>query len=328
MVRVVNRNRWLVVASLMIGCACAHAHSVQVNCGGEGQFSSIGAALKHLGSLGNDAPYTISVKGACHENLVIKDLGPLTIAGTAGASISDASNGSRDVIAVDNTRVTIIAMTINGNVNTDAVDCYNNAYCHLVDNTIQGGYDAVGIYKTARGVVVGGVLQNNFATGMQISGEAFADGVTIQGNPTGVNVTRGGRGTVGITDPVFDPVPAVAQALIANNGIGIFVGEGAEFRCEGCTIRNNGSDGIHADVSAAVSVTPAYAYFDQTFLQSTINNNSGVGVYIGDLSSATFTGQTSVNSNGQPDIACNSATAVTRGAIAAAGGAAHTNCSN
>ena len=328
MVGVVNRNSWLVVASLMIGCACAHAHSVQVNCGGEGQFSSIGAALKHLGSLGNDAPYAISVKGACHENLVIKDLGPLTIAGSAGASISDASNGTRDVIVVANTRVTISAMTINGNVNTDAVDCYDNAYCHLVDNTIQGGYDAVGIYKTARGVVAGGVLQNNFATGIQVSGEATIVGVTIQGNPTGVNVTRGGRATVGIADPVFDQVPAVTQLLVVNNGIGIFVGEGAELRCGGCTIRNNSSDGIHADVSAAISVTPSFVYFDGAFLQSTITNNSGVGVYVGDLSSATFTGQTSVNSNGQPDIACNSVTAVTRGAIAAAGGTAHTNCPN
>jgi hypothetical protein len=278
--------------------------------------------------LGNDAAYTIGVKGACHENLVIKDLGALTIAGSAGASISDASNGTRDVIAVDNTRVTISAMTINGNVNTDAVACYNNAYCHLLDNTIQGGYAAVGIYKTARGVVVGGVLQNNFATGLQVGGEATASGVTIQGNPTGVNVTRGGRASVGIADPVFDPVASDAQSLVVNNGRGIFVGEGAELRCGGCTIRNNSSDGIHLDVSAALSVTPAFAYFDGASFHATITNNAGVGVYVGELSSATFTGQTSVNGNGQPDIACNSATAVTRGAIAATGGTAHTNCSN
>jgi hypothetical protein len=327
MVAAVNSKKWFLIACLTIGWTCAHAHSVQVNCDGDSQFSSISAALRYLSSLGTDTPNTISVKGSCHENPVIRDLGRLTIAGSAGASISDASNGTRDVIVVDNTRLTVSGMTINGNVNTDGIDCYHGAYCFLVNNTFQGAYDGVGIYKTATGVVVGGVLQNNFATGIQVSGEATMTGVTIRANPIGVNVTRGGRALIGVGDPVFDPVPTDTPVLIINNGIGAFVGEGAELRCAGCTIRNNSGDGMHVDLSAAISVTSAFAY-DGTIFQSTITNNAGSGVYIGDLSSAAFSGQPSVSGNGRLDIDCNSATAVTRAAIAAAGGAVHTNCSN
>ncbi len=52
------------------------------------------------------------------------------------------------------------------------------------------------------------------------------------------------------------------------------------------------------------------------------------GVYVGELSSATFRGASTVTGNGQRDISCNSPTSVTRGAAAAAGGAARTNCPN
>jgi hypothetical protein len=59
-----------------------------------------------------------------------------------------------------------------------------------------------------------------------------------------------------------------------------------------------------------------------------VTNNSGNGVYVGDLTSATFKGASTVTGNGQSDISCNSTTAVTRGALVAAGSAARTNCTN
>jgi hypothetical protein len=326
-VNIRNWNGWLVGAGLLLGCTSLEAQTLQVDCGGGGSLSSINAALKALGSYGSDVAVTIDVKGACNENLAIRNLARLTIAGMPGASISDASNGTRDVIAVDNSRLTLTGMTVNGSVNTDGVDCYNGAYCYLVGNTIQGAYDGVGIYKTATGVVVGGVLQNNAATGLQVLGEATAVGATIQRNPTGVNVVQGGRAGVNVGDPVFYPVPTDTPVLVVSNGVGIFVGQGAEVKCTGCTIRNNTAQGILADVSAAVSVIPSYNY-DGSVFQATITNNGSVGVYVGDLASATFTGNSSVSGNAQPNIDCNAATAVTRGAIAAAGGATYTNCSH
>ena len=96
----------------------------------------------------------------------------------------------------------------------------------------------------------------------------------------------------------------------------------ADLTCIGCIVENNAGNGIQVDVSAAVTIQPSSAG------QSVVTHNSGNGVYVGDLSSATFKGTPTVTGNGQPDILCNSPTAVTRRALVAAGGAAHTNCTN
>ena len=58
-------------------------------------------------------------------------------------------------------------------------------------------------------------------------------------------------------------------------------------------------------------------------------SGNGLGVFVGDLTVASFLGAVSVSgSRGSAAIRCNSATSVTRNAITAAGGAANTNCTN
>src|SRR5271154_1845171 len=96
----------------------AHSFTLFVNCNSHkgpppstASLSSIGAALKLVQNAG---PNTINVSGACHENLLIKDTSLLTIAGSSGASLSDASGGTADVIDLRNSQVTITGMTIDG----------------------------------------------------------------------------------------------------------------------------------------------------------------------------------------------------------------------
>jgi hypothetical protein len=320
-------QRYALLAMLPLCAAAANARTLQVHCGTHSGLTSIGEALNDLKHSNDGSPATIVVTGGCVENVVITDLDHLTIAGEPGASISDASNGTRDVVVVNNSNVTLSALAINGNANTDGVDCYNGSHCTLIGGTVQGAYDGVGIYVSAVGTLAGTVLQNNAGFGLRVSGEAGGHGITIQGNPVGVIVTRGGRTALNEGDPVFYPLPTDTPLLVVNNGTGVLVGEGAEFQCGGCTIRGNSGDGVHADVSAAISIGPTFDYDGSTY-QTTITQNAGVGVYVGDLSSAVFLGATSVSGNAEPDIACNSPTAVTRGALAAAGGNAHTNCPN
>jgi probable HAF family extracellular repeat protein len=102
----INRRGWPIIASLLIGCSCAHAQALQVDCGGGGPIFSINAALNAVDRFASGVPITISVSGACPENLMSGDFDRLTIAGNPGASISDASNAARDVIALDNSRLT------------------------------------------------------------------------------------------------------------------------------------------------------------------------------------------------------------------------------
>jgi hypothetical protein len=303
--------------------------TLYVHCGASGGLNSIGAALKALKHSEDIGPSTINVSGACHENVLIQNVDRLTIAGSHGASITDASGDAADVVDIRNSNVTITGLTIDGlsGANQDAVDCEQGSHCTLLGNTIWGEADPVGVYTLSSALIVGGVLQNGTSTGIFAFGDVTAAGVLIQGNPVGVVVNFGGRARMVGLDPASFPGFARAQTTIENNGAGVQVVQ-AQFACGGCIIQGNSGDGINGDVSAQVRVSPFYPH-DGSSVPPSVTGNAGHGVYLGDLTSGSFSGPPStVSGNAQPDIECNSATAVTRGALVAAGGAAHTNCKN
>jgi len=86
--------------------------------------------------------------------------------------------------------------------------------------------------------------------------------------------------------------------------------------------QRDAAEGMHVDLGAVATFD---AYFSSN--ETAISGNGGSGLRAGTLSSASFF-SASVTGNAQPDIACNSSTSVTLGALAAAGGAANTNCTN
>ncbi|MGO9948890.1 MAG: hypothetical protein ACLPWG_18805 [Steroidobacteraceae bacterium] len=326
----INLKKCIIASALLLLLgSTAQAGTLWVNCGGKGGLNSIGGALKLLQSPLAFGANTINVSGTCHENILIKDMDLLTIAGSKGASITDASSGTADVVDIRHSRVTISGMTIDGlsGVNYDAVDCEQMSQCTLIGNTIQGDADVVGVYNLSSALIVGGVIQNGTSDGIFAQGDVVAAGVAIQGNPVGAIVRNGSRTRVRVADPASDPILAVTATTVANNNAGILVSQGAEFSCTGCIVENNTGDGIHIDVSAAATIQAATLGNGST-IPPLVTGNSGNGVYVGDLSSATFHGNSTVIGNGQPNISCNSPTSVTRGALAAAGGAANTNCTN
>jgi hypothetical protein len=150
----------------------------------------------------------------------------------------------------------------------------------------------------------------------------------IHGNSVGAVVQDGARLVFRISDPQYDGVdftlPGVSQG---NAQQGILVVRGGTVRCQGCTINGNQAAGISLDLSASLVVGP-YFFNSGATAGNTITNNSGPGVLVGDLSSATFQGALSnISGNVQPDISCLGPTSVTRRAVVTVG-AAHTNCTN
>jgi len=103
-------------AALLMVCAsaAAQAATLYVHCGASSGLNSINAALKALNNSEDRGPTTINVSGACHENIVIQNMDRLTIAGSNGASITDASGDTADVVDIRNSTATITGMTIDG----------------------------------------------------------------------------------------------------------------------------------------------------------------------------------------------------------------------
>jgi len=79
----------------------AQAANVSVNCD---KHDSIRKAL-HLVAISNSkGPSTITVSGACEENVVIQGMDRLTLITKNGASITDSSNGSLAVVDIQRER--------------------------------------------------------------------------------------------------------------------------------------------------------------------------------------------------------------------------------
>src|SRR5271163_2711884 len=80
----------------------AHAVTLSVNCGAKEGLTTINAALHALKAIPISAPNTINVSGKCSEYVLIQNMDRLTLNAINGASITDASNGTHEVIDVDN----------------------------------------------------------------------------------------------------------------------------------------------------------------------------------------------------------------------------------
>jgi len=91
----------LIVIFAAAFCTSAQAADLKVNCNGTGALSTINSALKLLNPIG---PNTVTVSGACHENVLIQSFDRLTLTANPGASINDASGGTVDVITIEDSQ--------------------------------------------------------------------------------------------------------------------------------------------------------------------------------------------------------------------------------
>jgi hypothetical protein len=306
-------SRFLVVAAIaaagMVVHATASAATLTVHCGQKEGITSIGAAIKLLQAHPLlDASNTINVSGNCQENVVIQSLERLTLNAVDGASVSDASGGTLDVIYIDDSRdVSVNGFTVNagsGSGANNGISCSDYSLCRLSGNTIQGaGNGGFAVFAISNATVDGDLLQNNAFAGLLIrSGSTVRSGgqnrpITARGNGQGINMARQAYANVGV--------------LIQNNSnVGAHAMFNSTMELTG-TISGNGSAGAYVHEGSTVRLTNA-----------TITGNAGAGVIVQDLSMVSFNGG-SVSGNGGIDVACNPLYPVTRG-VAGTGGT--TNC--
>jgi nitrous oxidase accessory protein NosD len=303
-------NSLCLVMLLVASPGGVRAATFYVNCGAQEGQHGIGAALKSLQYV--PGPNTINVSGACHENVVIQSLDRLTLNAVNGASVSDASGGKRDVIAIFDSRdVAINGFTVNAGSGDgiNGISCNDFSTCRLSKNVLQGatGGGGFAVYSQSQATLDGDTLQDN-ATGLFMrSGTKLRGGpFTSRNNFQGINIGR----------QAF----AYIEAVVKNNSdAGIVVQWQSTLELTGDQVSGNpsivsGNGGVGALVSQS-----SFARFSG----STISGNAGGGVILQDLSMGNFIADTITGNGGGTDVVCSPQYSATRG-VADTGGT--TNC--
>ncbi len=301
-------KKCLVAAALLLFTeSAAQASTLWVNCGGKGGLNSIGAALKLLQSPEPHGPTTINVAGACHENVVIQSIDRLTLTAVNGASVSDASGGTLDVISISDSRdVALNGFRVKATasaVGANGVSCNDFSTCRLSGNIIQGAAGGgFAVFSQSQATLNGDTLQNNSGSGLLIRSASAVRGgpFTSSGNGQGINIGR-------------QAFAYVTATIVNNSDQGVVVQFQSTLELTG-SISGNGSVGAHVREGSTARFTAA-----------TINGNAGAGVLIHDLSMVTFAGATVTGNGGGTDVVCAPQFPATRGTTTDINGGT-TNC--
>jgi Right handed beta helix region len=263
-----------VSALLLLMGTSANAATLWVNCGARSGLTSINAALKSLQSADTHVPATINVSGACNERIVIQSMDHLTLNALNGASISDTSSGTLDVIDVnDSSEVTIAGFTINGG--SIGIGCGDGSLCRLTKDIVQNAGLGIGVFTLTRARLTGVTLLNN-GTGLLVNhGGAVLGDATMRGNGIGLDMLAGGVAyfvganitqsqTFGIRERVNATLDCLSCVITGNTGVGVTLQEGSSAKLADYTITNNGGPGV--ELSGLASAL---------FRGGTISGNSG-----------------------------------------------------
>jgi Right handed beta helix region len=262
-------DRYLLAAvSVILSCSCVQAANVKVHCGGKGQFTSISSALK---TLDPNQPNTITVKGKCHENVLIQSFDRLTLISTSGSTINDASGGLGVVVDIEDSHVNLQEFTINGGDN--GVVCGSASICYLTSNTVQSvvGQEGVVLFAS-HAFLANNVIQNNADRGMTVKDGAVA----LSSN----DIFRGNMGitTAGGIAVISGAHFAASNSTVQNNGgmAGILATSHSSLRLISCTITGNAGDGVALKGGSD-------ARFEPFLGPITVTGNGGSGVSLADL---------------------------------------------
>jgi len=261
----------------------AQAGSLRVDCD---KHESISKVLHLLAKANPQGPNTITVSGACQENIVIRGMDRLTLITRNGASITDRSNGSLAVVDIeDSQKVILQGFTINGG--DRGVVCNTASLCYLTGNTIQGpGHFGVNVLGGARAFLASNVIQNwgrgAFITGAQV----FSSNDVFQGN--------GGSGIAALLGSYFESL----NSTFDNNGDGI--------EAAGAMLLNGGT------VSGNSRIGVRMLGGNVAFQGPTITGNGGVGVHLEDGAFAGFLAANITGNLGGLDIECTPQFPITR----------------
>jgi hypothetical protein len=286
--------------------------NISVDCNlTRGPNNTISGTIAHLDPLG---AWVLNVSGACKDNVVIQSFENISIVAQPGASITDASGGSLDVIDVfDTHEFSLQGFTISGG--SAGVNCADFSLCRFSGNTFQSAAGPGVDVRRSRASFQGDVIQNNGGRGLNIlsAGTAVLVGVTIRNN-----AAAGAAAFFGSS--------LIASNLVSqNNGGagGIRISDHSNLRLIDSTLTANLGSGVWLDSSSE-------AEFEDSTTLNLISGNGGSGVALGDLCFANFQGADQITGNnlgnpGAVDVYCAPQFSATRGALANIGGGT-TNC--
>jgi hypothetical protein len=201
----------------------AHAADVAVDC-------SKKSLVNELGKLNKLATNTVQISGSCVEDVVIDGHLNLTLVGNGGASISATDPGTT-AVAINNSRVTVKDLTLNGG--STAAGCDNRSTCIFRDVAVQGGQSGL----TAQGQSAIDIIGASSVVGSTGSGVGVYGASSVNMRPTWAN---------GFDNTELGPV-------ISGHEIGIIVQDGSFLRTDNVTIADNGL-GIEARRNATIKV--------------------------------------------------------------------------
>jgi len=272
----------------------AVAASSTVDCTKKGKIQSA------INKFDKSSANTVTIVGACVENVVVSTHRDLTIIGEAGASLAAAVADSNAAIEALGSRVTVRNLPVSGNqLAQSAVSCNDRSVCILENVTVSGAtLWGIFVQKQSSADVIGSpttVISGSGSAGIGVYGQSSVNispssgidqpGITITGNGVGIDALDGS-------------FVRVENAQISSNTIGGVSGNrGAVVKVFGTTISGNGGPGILMRAST-VQTSPQ---FD---LPLNIVNNVGPGVVLRHLSSGQIAGSapgvgtTSISGNG------------------------------
>lgn len=298
----------VLVAALCLG-TLAQAADIAVDCGAK-KNNSINAALALLDKTG---PHTITVSGACSEEVVIENFDDLTLRGNPGASINDPTPSVLDdnnVVTIGGSRdVTVRDLTINGGA--DGITCFRFSVCYLLNLTVQGGYEGISLARSEAFVGDNTVIQNTAASGISVFNGAHlragpyltANGVTIQNNGSS------SEGAVGVTVGNGSYADLFQVTIQGHTyGEGVIVDFGSHVRLVGSTVTGSGGTGVSVGGASVLRLQSLPGF------PTTITGNGGHGVEVSYLSYLRINGARTISGNTTgPDVYCASTSAVTQG---------------
>jgi hypothetical protein len=303
----------LALLTMFLLALTAQALTIKVDCRLT-VHPTIQAAVAKIAATHPLGPNTITVFGNCRENVVISSLDNLTLqAGLLGTTITDASGGTLDTLAVvDSGRFALNGFTINGSVN-----CADNAVCRLNGNTIQNSQVGYGLRASRSHINSQNDSISNNPSGTGVL--AVNDSRVLLLDDTISN--NGGHG-IQVFDGAFLQLTNIATTTTVSNngGFGIIARSHGTVRLSVANVTGNGFDGIRI-VDGSVMRTD--------FVSPAVNNitgNSGAGVHVGDLSHVFFANDGSLNITGNlggTDVFCSGQFSATRNVGATRG---ITNC--
>lgn len=283
-----DKNHRLLSALLLASAwsASAYGATAAVDCSKKG--SSLQAAINKFDkSLAN----TVTVTGACVENVIASGHRDLTIAGGSGTSLTAAAGGNA-ALEILGSRVAVRNLTVSGAdlVNT-AVSCDDRSVCILENvSAIDSQGTGIGAQKQSSVDLTGSpttVISGNPIAGIGVYGQSSINiratvmdqpGVTITGNGTGIQAIDGSF------------VRVENAQITGNDGDGVFGDRGAVFKVFGTNVSNNAGRGAYMRAST-LQTSPQFG------LAATYSNNTGPGLVLRNLSYGQVSGVT-ISGNG------------------------------